>query len=319
MLGKLMARRLALALLTIVLATVLVFVALQALPGNLATQILGKDAPPDAVAQLTAQLHLDRPGWLRYLTWLGGAVHGDFGTSLATQQRVVSLAGDYLRNTAVLAGITIVVGITLAVILGVVAGLTRDRLPDVLISGLSLIAMSVPEFTLATLLVLVCAVKLAWFPAVVTDGPDASLGTILHNVPLPAAALSIVMAAYIVRMMRTSVIDVMASEYVAMATLRGLPRRRVLLHHALPNALLPALNVIAINIAWLVGGVVVVEAVFNYPGIGTLMLTAVHNRDVPVLQYIAVIGALVYVVSNLLADLAATALNPRLRTPARAS
>ncbi len=314
-----MARRLALALLTIVLATVLVFVALQALPGNLATQILGKDAPPDAVAQLTAQLHLDRPGWLRYLTWLGGAVHGDFGTSLATQQRVVSLAGDYLRNTAVLAGITIVVGITLAVILGVVAGLTRDRLPDVLISGLSLIAMSVPEFTLATLLVLVCAVKLAWFPAVVTDGPDASLGTILHNVPLPAAALSIVMAAYIVRMMRTSVIDVMASEYVAMATLRGLPRRRVLLHHALPNALLPALNVIAINIAWLVGGVVVVEAVFNYPGIGTLMLTAVHNRDVPVLQYIAVIGALVYVVSNLLADLAATALNPRLRTPARAS
>ena len=127
------------------------------------------------------------------------------------------------------------------------------------------------------------------------------------------------MAAYIVRMMRTSVIDVMASEYVAMATLRGLPRRRVLLHHALPNALLPALNVIAINIAWLVGGVVVVEAVFNYPGIGTLMLDAVHNRDVPVLQFIAVIGALVYVVSNLLADLAATALNPRLRTPARAS
>ncbi|MET3807780.1 peptide/nickel transport system permease protein [Nakamurella sp. UYEF19] len=319
MLGKLIARRLALALLTIVLATVLVFVALQALPGNLATQILGKDATPDAVAQLTAQLHLDRPGWLRYLTWLGGAVHGDFGTSLATGDCVVSMAGDYLRNTAVLAGITIVVGITLAVILGVVAGLTRDRLPDVLISGVALIAMSVPEFTLATLLVLVFAVKLAWFPAVVTDGPDASLRTILHNVPLPAAALSIVMAAYIVRMMRTSVIDVMASEYVAMATLRGLPRRRVLLHHALPNALLPALNVIAINIAWLVGGVVVVEAVFNYPGIGTLMLDAVHNRDVPVLQYIAVIGALVYVVSNLLADLAATALNPRLRTPARAS
>ncbi|SDO88241.1 peptide/nickel transport system permease protein [Nakamurella panacisegetis] len=319
MLGKLIARRLALAVLTIVLATVLVFVALQALPGNLATQILGKDATPDAVAQLTAQLHLDRPGVLRYLSWLGGAVHGDFGTSLATSQRVVTMAGDYLRNTAVLAGITIVVGITLALILGVVAGLTRDRLPDVLISGVALVAMSVPEFTLATLLVLVFAVKLAWFPAVVTDGPDAPLSTILHNVPLPAAALSIVMAAYIVRMMRTSVIDVMASEYVAMATLRGLPRRRVLLHHALPNALLPALNVIAINIAWLVGGVVVVEAVFNYPGIGTLMLDAVHNRDVPVLQYIAVIGALVYVVSNLLADLAATALNPRLRTPARAS
>jgi peptide/nickel transport system permease protein len=317
--GKLLARRVGLALLTVLLATILVFVALQALPGNLATQILGKDATPEAVAQLTSQLHLDRPGWLRYLGWLGGAVHGDFGTSLVTSERVVSMAGNYLRNTAVLAGITIVVGITLALVLGVVAGMTRDRWPDLAISGLALVAMSIPEFTFATLLVLVFAVKLAWFPAVVTDGADASLGTILHNVPLPATALSVVMAAYIVRMMRTSVIDVLASEYVAMATLRGLPRRRVLVHHVLPNALLPALNVIAINIAWLVGGVVVVEAVFNYPGIGTLMLDAVHNRDVPVLQFIAVIGALVYVISNLLADVAAAAFNPRLRTPARSA
>lgn len=315
---RLIGRRLAFALLTVILATVLVFVALQALPGNLATQILGKDATPAAVAQLNEQLGLDRPAVVRYLEWLWGAVRGDFGTSLATQDRVVGMAAGYLRNTALLAGVTIVVGISLALVLGVVAGLTRDRLPDVLISGVALVAMSIPEFTLATLLVLFFAVKLGWFPAVVTDGPDAPIGTILTNVPLPAAALSIVMAAYIVRMMRTSVIDVMASEYVAMATLRGLPRRRVLLHHALPNALLPALNVIAINIAWLVGGVVVVEAVFNYPGIGTLMLDAVHNRDVPVLQFIAVLGALVYVVSNLLADIAATALNPRLRTPARA-
>jgi peptide/nickel transport system permease protein len=182
----------------------------------------------------------------------------------------------------------------------------------------SLLGMSVPEVTVATLLVLVFSVRFALFPAVVTDGPSASLASLLPVVWLPAAALIIVMAAYIVRMMRTSVIDVMASEYVTLARLKGMPPSRVLLHHALPSALLPTLNVIAINIAWLIGGVVVVENVFNYPGIGTLMLEAVHNRDLPLLQFIAVLGAAVYVTCNLLADLVAMALNPRLRTHGRA-
>ena len=186
------------------------------------------------------------------------------------------------------------------------------------ISGLSLLGMSVPEFTVATLLVLAFAIRLNWFPAVVTAGPTATVGELLPAVWLPAAALTAVMAAYIIRMMRTSVIDVMSAEYVTLARVRGLSSARVLFRHALPNALLPTLNVIAINIAWLVGGVVVVESVFNYPGIGTLMIQAVHNRDLPVLQFIAVFGALTFVVCNLLADLAALWLNPRLRTPGRA-
>ena len=314
MVVRLLARRLLLAALTVWLASLLVFVALQALPGNLATQILGQNATPQAVAALDARLHLDRPAWQRYLEWLGGALHGDFGTSLATGQPAATMVGHALRNTSLLALIVIVCGVTLSLVCGVVAALFRDRWPDLLISGVSLAGMSVPEFTVATLLVLLFSIRFAVFPAVVIAGPSATLGQLLPDLWLPAAALTIVMAAYIVRMMRTSVIDVLASEYVTMARLRGLPAHRVLLRHALPSALLPSLNVIAINVAWLVGGVVVVENVFNYPGLGTLMLQAVHNRDLPVLQLIAVTGSVVYTAVNLLADLGALALNPRLRT-----
>jgi peptide/nickel transport system permease protein len=318
MLVKAIARRVAYALLTVLLATLLVFVALEALPGDLATQLLGRDATPSAVRALNAELHLDRSGWRRYLDWLGGAVHGDFGRSLVSHQPVLHQAGRALRNTALLAAVVIGVGITVSLLLGVLAGLYRDRWPDFTISGLSLIGMSVPEFTTATLLVLVFAIKLKWFPAVVTDGPTASVGQLLTILPLPAAALTTVMAAYIIRMTRTNVIDADASEYAVMARVRGLPERRVLFRHVLPNAMLPTLNVIAINIAWLVGGVVVVEMVFNYPGIGTLLMQSVRDRDLPVLQFLAVLGALTFVACNLLADLGAVWLNPRLRTPGRA-
>ncbi|MEZ5126174.1 MAG: ABC transporter permease [Thermoleophilia bacterium] len=315
---RVVGRRLVYTVLTVLLATILVFVALQALPGSLATQVLGQDATPEAVAQLEAKLHLDQPAWQRYAEWLGGAVRGDFGDSLVSGQPVWSEARLYLRNTAVLTFIVVIIGVPLSLLLGVAAGLARDRWPDLTISTLSLIAMSVPGFTVATLLALVFAVKLAWFPAVVTAGPTATLGELMAVIWLPAAALTIGMAAYIVRMMRTSVIDVMASDYVTMADVRGLSHSRVLVHHMLPNALLPTLNVIAINIAWLAGGVVVVETVFSYPGIGSLMLEAVRTRDLPVLMFIAVLGSVTYVICNLLADLAAIWFNPRLRTSGRA-
>lgn len=315
---KVIIRRFGYAVLTVFLATLLVFVALQALPGNVATQILGQNATPSAVATLSRQLHLDQPGWQRYLGWLGGALHGDFGTSLVSQQSVLDMAGGALRNTGLLAAVVVVVGITVSLLLGVVAGLFRDRWPDLVISGVSLVGMSVPEFTTATVLVLVFSVGLHWFPAVVTGGSAAPVSDLVRILPLPAAALTIVMAAYIIRMTRTSVIDVNTSEYVTMARVRGLSSTRVLVRHVLPNALLPTLNIIAINVAWLVGGVVVVETIFNYPGIGTLMLDSVRARDLPVLQFIAVVGAITFVVCNLLADLAATWLNPRLRTPGRA-
>ncbi|MER7187054.1 ABC transporter permease [Streptomyces hyaluromycini] len=311
------ARRVAAAIGTLFLSSVLVFLALQALPGDVATQILGKDATPDAVAALRKQLGLDQPAWERYFDWIKGALHGDFGTSLVSGKPVGGEVAQYLGNSALIAVVTIVFAVTGSLVLGILAGLYRDRWADHLISTVSLVGMSVPEFVVATVLVLCFSVALPWFPAVVLYGPDASVGQLMPAVWLPALALAIVMAAYIVRMARTSVIDVMASEYVTTARLKGLSTWRVVTRHALPSALLPTLHVIALNVAWLVGGVAVVENVFNYPGIGKLMLTSVQNRDLPVVQAVALISAVVYVVCNLAADLGAMALNPKLRTRGR--
>lgn len=306
-------RRLALAALTVWLASLGVFLVAQALPGDVATQVLGRDATPAAVAAMRAELGLAKPLWQRYLDWLRGALHGDFGTSLVNHHAVAGELAVRLRNTLLIAVVAIVVGIMLALVLGLVTGLTRDRWPDLAISTLSLAGMSLPEFVVATLLALAFAVAIPIFPAVVTAGQDATVAELAPAVWLPAIALSVVMAAYVIRMLRTSVIDTMASEYVAAARLRGLSPARVVLRHALPSALLPTLNVVAMNIAWLVGGVVVVESVFNYPGLGLLTVDAVRNRDLPVLQAIAMVGAATYALSNLAADLAAMVLNPRLR------
>lgn len=223
----------------------------------------------------------------------------------------------YLGNSALIALVTVLFAVTGSIVLGILAGLYRDRWPDHLISTVSLVGMSVPEFVVATVLVLCFSVALPWFPAVVLYGPEASVGQLLPSVWLPALSLAVVMAAYIVRMARTSVIDVMAGEYVTTARLKGLSSWRVVTRHALPSALLPTLHVIALNVAWLAGGVAVVENVFNYPGIGKLMLSSVQNRDLPVIQAIALISAVVYVACNLAADLGAMALNPKLRTRGR--
>ncbi|MFJ6080086.1 ABC transporter permease [Streptomyces sp. NPDC092369] len=310
-------RRLASAVGTLFLSSVLVFLAVQALPGDVATQILGKDATPDAVAALRDQLGLDRPAWERYFDWIKGALHGDFGASLVSGKGVGGEVAMYLGNSALIALVTVLFAVTGSLVLGILAGLYRDRWPDHVISTVSLIGMSVPEFVVATVLVLCFSVALPWFPAVVLYGPDASVGQLLPAVWLPALALAVVMAAYIVRMARTSVIDVMAGEYVTTARLKGLSTWRVVTRHALPSALLPTLHVIALNVAWLVGGVAVVENVFNYPGIGKLMLSSVQNRDLPVIQAVALVSAVVYVCCNLAADLGAMALNPRLRTRGR--
>ncbi|MCX4231706.1 ABC transporter permease [Streptomyces sp. NPDC020707] len=311
------ARRVLAALGTLVLSSVLVFLAVQALPGDVATQVLGKDATPDAVAALREKLRLDQPAWERYADWIGGALHGDFGLSLVSGKAVGSEVAMYLGNSALIALVTVLFAVTGSIVLGILAGLYRDRWPDHLISTVGLVGMSVPEFVVATVLVLCFSVALPWFPAVVLYGPEASVGQLMPAVWLPALALAIVMAAYIVRMARTSVIDVMASEYVTTARLKGLSTWRVVTRHALPSALLPTLHVIALNVAWLAGGVAVVENVFNYPGIGKLMLASVQNRDLPVIQAIALISAVVYVVCNLAADLGAMALNPKLRTRGR--
>lgn len=310
--------RLGWAVVTVLLSTVLVFAAIQSLPGDAATQILGQNATPEAVATLRGQLGLNMPPVQRFLSWLGHAVTGDFGTSLASGKPVSAEVGHALLNTSFLAAVTIFGGFVLACVLGLVAGVFRDRWPDSLISTLALIGMSVPEFIVATLLVLLFAIKIPIFPAVVTAGSNATIAQLLPSMALPALALVLVSAAYIIRMMRTSVIDVMETDYVRTARLKGVAPGRLILRHVVPSAILPTLNVIAMNVAWLIGGVVVVESIFNYPGLGTLMIHSVQSRDLPTILLIAVLSAVTYVLCNLLADLAAVLLNPRLRYPRRA-
>lgn len=318
MFTRLVLPRVAWALITILLSTVMVFSAIQSLPGDAATQILGQDATPEAVARLRNQLGLDVSPLERFVNWLGSASTGDFGTSLVTGQAVGPEVGHALLNTSFLAGVTILFGFTLACVLGLIAGLSRDRWPDSLISTLALIGMSIPEFIVGTLLVLLFAITFPIFPAVVAAGTDATISQLLPSMALPVLTLVFVSTAYIVRMMRTSVIDVMETEFVQAARLKGISPGRLILRHVVPSAILPTLNVIAMNVAWLIGGVVVVETIFNYPGLGTLMIRSVQARDLPTILLITVLSAVTYVVCNLLADLAATLLNPRLRYPRNA-
>ncbi|WP_254787059.1 ABC transporter permease [Curtobacterium sp. MCBA15_001] len=310
-------RRVGIALLTVVLASLFVFLAVQALPGDVAQQLLGQNATPDAVAQLRKTLGLDQNVWVRYGQWLVGAAHGDFGTSLVSGEPVAPTLFTAFRNSMLIAVPAMLVGVTTSLTLGVVAGVRRGRPADRVISIVSLVVMSVPEFMVATVLVLLFAIGVPLFPAVVLRGADATVGELLPTIWLPIIVLTLAMAAYIVRTARSSTIDVMASEFVTTAELKGLTLRRVVWKHAVPSALLPTLNVVALNVAWLLGGVVVVENVFNYPGMGKLMLESVFNRDLPTIEAIALLSAVVYVVCNLAADLVALALDPRLRTRQR--
>lgn len=306
--------RLGTAVLTVVLSATLVFLAVQLLPGDVAQQLLGQDATPEAVEALRVELGLDRPVWERYLGWLVGLFTGDFGTSLVTGSPIGPVLGLRLRNTLMIAIPTFILGVALAIYLGLIAGINRDKASDRAISGIALVGMSIPEFVTATLGVLLLAVTLPILPAVVIDGDEATMAQLLPSTILPVIVLTISMTAYILRMTRAGIIDTMASEFVTTAILKGVRLRSVVVHHALPTAILPTLNVLAINVAWLIGGVVVVEAVFNYPGLGSYMIEAVHNRDLPVIQSVAVVTAIIYSLANLAADIGAMLLDPRQRT-----
>jgi peptide/nickel transport system permease protein len=310
---KWIARRLALSLLTLVLTSLLVFAATVVLPGDVAQAILGRDATPAALARIRTELHLDQPVHQRYLLWVTDFVHGDLGTSLARGRPVRDLIQGRLRNTVLLATAAGLLGIPLSLLLGTLAGVYYDRWQDHLISGLALLSMSLPEFVIAPVLIYAFAFTWPLFPAVTLVPPGAPLSKMLPNIVLPGLTLALVMSGYLVRMVRTAVIDAMQSEHVEMALLRGVAPTRVLFRHALPGALLPTLSAIVLTVAWLLGGVVVVENVFNYPGMGRLLVSAVGDRDVPVVLALGQLGALTYVGTQVLNDLLAFMLDPRLR------
>jgi len=257
---------------------------------------------------------IERPALTRYVEWTMGALRGDLGISLKRNKPISDIIGMRLRNTLVLGLSATLIGVPIAIFLGIIAGLWRDRPLDLWVSTIAIFAMTIPEFVSSTLLILIFSVWLGWLPGIVTTPPNAPLGEFLSDIILPIIALALVMTAHILRMVRTSVIDVMGSDYVQMAQLKGVPYWRMVFRHVLPNALLPTINLVALTIAWLLGGVVVIEVVFNYPGLGRLTIDAISDRDLALVQAIALVLATVYIGLNLFADLLTLVANPRLRT-----
>lgn len=299
---------------TLLLVSLIIFCMLEVLPGDVASRILGRDATAETLVQLRTELGLDRPAPVRYLAWLGGLVTGDLGQSLVSSRPVSEILGPRIFNTVLLSVYAFVIYLPLTVVPALLQALYRDRSTDHAFSVVTLVLLSLPDFLLATILLLTFVVMIPILPAISLVDETSTAWEYFTAMTLPALTLAIVMAVYAVRMLRDNLIEVLDSDYIRMAELKGLSRRRVLLRHALPNALVPTLNVTALNLAYLVGGVVVVEKVFSYPGFGSLLVDSLQLRDLPVIEATVMIAAFVYVAANLIADVAAILLNPRLRT-----
>jgi|tagenome__1003787_1003787.scaffolds.fasta_scaffold20871112_2 peptide/nickel transport system permease protein len=315
---KMILRRIGLGILTLWLVSLVVFAAVVALPGDAATAMLGKTATPARVAALREQLHLNESVVTQYTQWLKGILTFDFGNSAATQQPVTQILSDRVANSAFLVFVASIIAMPLSIVIGVWMAMKRDRAVDSITSTVTLVLAALPEFVIAILLILVFATGLFHvFPAVSLLAPGEKAWEDPQVVVLPAATLILAVTPYISRIMRGSTIEVLESEYVTMARLKGLPERQVIWRHAVPNAIVPAIQVTALQLAWMAGGVVVVESVFQYPGIGAALVDAVANRDIVVVQTVTMLAAGIYVFLNLAADLATIMVTPRLRTAGR--
>ncbi len=308
-------RRLALGVLTLAVVSVIVFAATVALPTDPARALLGRNATPDSLKALRETLHLNRPLLDQYWSFVKGLVTGNPGISLATETPVIDVIKNAVRNSAFLVAISAVIAIPLALALGIAGALKRDSIFDQS-SSLGLLGMAaLPEFVSGIGLVLLFGtVVFNWLPPTVLLAPSQGPWTQMKELILPVVTLTLVVVPYIARFMRASMIDVLESEYVEMARLKGLPERVVIFRHALPGALVPAIQAIALSLAYLAGGIVVVEYVFNYPGVGAKLVDSVHNKDLPVAQTVTLLIAAVYVVVNILADVVTLLVSPRVRT-----
>mgnify|MGYP001143214025 CR=1 FL=1 len=312
---KLVSQRLALGLLLLLAASALIFVGTQILPGDVAQSILGQSATPEALANLRKDLGLNEPALSRYFSWLGGAIQGDLGTALTNGQDIATSMGKRLGNTLFLAFWAAVVSVPLAIFLGLVAVRYKDRWPDKMISAVTLTSISIPEFLIGYVLMYFVGVKLGWAPSVAMMNDSMSLGQKLHAIALPVTVLTLVVLAHMMRMTRAAILNVMQSAYIETAELKGLSSFQVISRHAFPNAIAPIVNVVMLNLAYLVVGVVVVEVVFVYPGMGQYLVDHVAKRDVPVVQACGLVFAAVYILLNMVADIVSILANPRLRHP----
>ena len=311
---RLLIGRILLSVLTLILVSIIIFAIIEVLPGDVASRILGRDATPESLALFREKLHLNDPAVVRYFHWLTGILQGDVGNALTSSRPITQILAPRLFNTVLLSIYAFVIYVPLSLIPALIQASRRDRQADHIISVINLVFLSMPDFLLGTLLLVTFCVAIPLLPAISMVDESSSALHYLRAMTLPAVTLAIAMAIAAVRMLRDNLIEVLDSEYVRMAELKGLPARAVLLRHALPNALIPTLNVTAINLGYLIVGVVIVEKVYSYPGFGRLLVDSLQLRDIPLIEATVVIAAAVYVGANLLADLGAILLNPRLRT-----
>lgn len=316
-------KRIGLGLVTLFFVSVIIFSSVQMLPGDFAQAVLGQAATEDTLAAFRRELGLDEPAITRYLDWIGAVVQGDFGTSFSGRaasgvdrsREVVELIGPRLENTLFLAGMTALIAVPLALFLGITAALWRNSFYDRAVNALTLTTISFPEFFVAYILILLLGTLFWDFPTLANISEGMSVGERAYRSILPSLTLTLVIVAHMMRMTRAAIINLLASPYIEMARLKGQSASRIILKHALPNAWAPIATVIAFNLAYLVVGVVVVEVVFVYPGVGQLMVDAVSSRDMPVVQACALIFAATYIILNLIADVIGIITNPRLLHP----
>ena len=312
---RILVQRISLGILTLFIVSIIIFLGVSMLPGDAAQAILGQAATPDTIAVLRKQLGLDLPAHVRYLSWLGGIVQGDFGTSIGNGREIGEIIGVRFFNTIFLAAFAACISVPLALVLGILAALYRNSYFDRTVNALTLSSISTPEFFVAYILILFISVKTGWLPSLANVQADTGLFERLEKTLLPAITLTLVSVAYMMRMTRAAIINLLSSSYIEMASLKGMKRLRIITHHALPNAWAPIINVIVLNLAYLIVGVVVVEVVFVYPGLGQLLVDAVQRRDMPVVQACCLIFAVTYVSLNLTADILSILTNPRLLHP----
>ncbi|WP_101069067.1 ABC transporter permease [Roseovarius salinarum] len=312
---SLVAKRLGLGLLILFIISIIIFFMVELLPGDIAQAVLGQGATEENVAALRKEMGLDKPAIVRYLEWLGGAVQFNFGNSIVTGESVTATIGPRFMNTLFLATYAAVIAVPFAIVLGIIVALLRNSIFDRVANVATLSAISSPEFFLGYILILYFAVNMGAFPAISSLSEDMGTWELLNRTFLPALTLVLVVTAHMMRMTRAAIINLLASPYIEMARLKGVPPWRVIVKHALPNAWAPIINVVALNLAYLITGVVLVEVVFVYPGIGQALVDAVSKRDFPVVQACCLIFAATFILLNLAADVGAILTNPRLRHP----
>lgn len=309
----LVVNRLIIAVITLLIVSFTVFAATEMLPGDVAQILLGQAATPEAVAGLRTAMHLDDPAIVRFARWLGGLASGDLGTSYANNLPIADLIGPRFLSSMKLAAATAVFSVPIALFLGITAAILRGTLFDRVVTAVTIGVISVPEFMVATSAVLIFAVYLQWLPALAFANEVHSFGELLRVFAMPVITLSFVISAQMIRMTRAAVIETLNTPYIEMALLKGASRRRIVLKHALPNALGPIVNAVALSLSYLLGGVIIVETIFNYPGIAKLMVDAVATRDLPLIQTCSMVFCLGYLLLITIADIIAILSNPRLR------